>query len=103
MPTDGVPARRSGPFDEIVGGGSYAGLSDALGLVRARKRTLIAESGPSRNDLESSAHDLPGQDGRAPKAIVRSGLPRSPPTRLRSSSTALASPQSQKALASSSR
>lgn len=62
---------QSDSYDVIVVGGSYAGLSAALALGRARKRVLIIDSGQRRNRFAHSAHNLIGQDGRTPEAIVR--------------------------------
>lgn len=58
-------------FDVIVIGGSYAGLSAALTLARACKRVLVIDAGQRRNRFARSAHNLLGQDGRAPELIVR--------------------------------
>lgn len=62
---------QSDSYEVIVVGGSYAGLSAALALGRARKRVLIIDSGQRRNRFAHAAHNLIGQDGRAPEAIVR--------------------------------
>jgi len=62
---------QSDPHDVIVVGGSYAGLSAALALARARKRVLVIDAGQRRNRFVRTAHNLLGQDGRAPEAIVR--------------------------------
>lgn len=60
-------------YDAIIVGGSYAGLSTALALVRARKRVLIIDAGQRRNRFAHSAHGFLGQDGRAPGAIAAIG------------------------------
>ncbi len=57
-------------YDAIIVGGSYAGLSAALALVRARKRVLIIDAGQRRNRFAHAAHGLLGQDGRAPGVIA---------------------------------
>lgn len=57
--------------DAIIVGGSYAGLSAALALARARKRLLIIDAGQRRNRFAHTAHGLLGQDGRTPEAIAR--------------------------------
>lgn len=62
---------QSDQFDVIVVGGSYAGLSAALALGRARKRVLVIDAGRRRNRFVRTAHNFLGQDGRAPEAIVR--------------------------------
>lgn len=58
-------------YDAIVVGGSYAGLSAALALGRARKRVLVIDAGQRRNRFARTAHNFLGQDGRATDAIVR--------------------------------
>lgn len=58
-------------YDAIVVGGSYAGLSAALQLVRARRRVLVVDAGRPRNRFARTAHGFLGQDGRAPLDIQR--------------------------------
>ena len=58
-------------YDAIVVGGSYAGLSATLALARARKRVLVIDAGQRRNRFAHAAHNLIGQDSRAPEAIIR--------------------------------
>lgn len=60
-------------FDAIVVGGSYAGLSAALILARARQQVLVVDAGVRRNRFAKAAHGFLGQDGRAPGAIVADG------------------------------
>lgn len=57
-------------FDVIIIGGSYAGLSAALQLGRARKRVLVVDAGERRNRFASHSHGFLGQDGKAPGEIV---------------------------------
>jgi thioredoxin reductase len=57
-------------FDAIVVGGSYAGLSAALQLARARRKVLIMDSGLRRNRFAEHSHGFLGQDGRTPGAIA---------------------------------
>ncbi|KLI99296.1 NAD(P)/FAD-dependent oxidoreductase [Luteimonas sp. FCS-9] len=57
-------------FDAVVVGGSYAGLSAAMQLARARQRVLVVDAGQRRNRFASASHGLIGQDGRAPDAIA---------------------------------
>lgn len=57
-------------YDAIVIGGSYAGLSAALSLTRARKRVLVIDAGQRRNRFAHAAHGFLGQDGRAPADIA---------------------------------
>ena len=60
-------------YDVLIVGGSYAGLSAALALGRARKRALVIDAGQRRNRFAHSAHGFLGQDGRAPGAIAAIG------------------------------
>lgn len=57
-------------FDVIIIGGSYAGLSAALQLGRARKNILIVDTGERRNRFASHSHGFLGQDGKAPGEII---------------------------------
>ena len=57
-------------FDAIVVGGSFAGLSAALQLARARRNILVIDEGKRRNRFASHSHGFLGQDGRDPAAIA---------------------------------
>jgi thioredoxin reductase len=57
-------------FDVIIIGGSYAGLSAALQLGRARKNILAVDAGERRNRFASHSHGFLGQDGKAPGEII---------------------------------
>lgn len=56
--------------DAIVIGGSFAGLSAAMYLARARRSVCIIDTGEPRNRFSAHAHGVIGQDGRAPAAIL---------------------------------
>lgn len=58
-------------LDALVIGGSYAGLSAALQLARARRRIAVVDAGQRRNRFAEASHGFLGQDGRAPGDIVR--------------------------------
>lgn len=58
-------------YDAIVIGGSFAGLSAALQLARARQHVLVIDAGSPRNRFADEAHGFLGHDGRAPAAIMR--------------------------------
>lgn len=60
-------------FDAIVVGGSYAGLSGALQLARARRKILVIDEGSRRNRFVDASHGFLGQDGRTPGAIQKEG------------------------------
>ncbi len=55
--------------DTIVVGGSWAGLSAAMQLARARRRVLVVDAGRPRNRFAHASHGFLGQDGRAPADI----------------------------------
>lgn len=57
-------------FDVAVIGGSYAGLSAALQMARARRRVAVIDAGQRRNRFAPTSHGFLGQDGRAPGDIV---------------------------------
>jgi thioredoxin reductase len=57
-------------FDAIVVGGSFAGISAALQLARARRRIAVIDAGKRRNRFASTSHGFLGQDGRAPGDII---------------------------------
>ena len=56
--------------DVIIVGGSFAGLSAALQLARARRHILVVDSGQPRNRFASLSHGFFGQDGKPPSAIL---------------------------------
>jgi thioredoxin reductase len=57
-------------LDALIVGGSYAGLSAALQLARARRRIAVIDSGRRRNRFADTSHGFLGQDGRAPGDIA---------------------------------
>ena len=56
--------------DALIVGGSFAGLSAAMQLARARRRVLVVDSGLPRNRFAHASQGFLGQDGRAPAAIL---------------------------------
>jgi thioredoxin reductase len=61
-------------YDVVVAGGSFAGLSAAMQLARARRRVLLVDAGRPRNRFAPASHGFLGQDGVAPAEIMRQGL-----------------------------
>ena len=57
-------------LDAIVVGGSYAGLSAALQLARARRQIAVIDAGLRRNRFAATSHGFLGQDGRSPDEIA---------------------------------
>lgn len=56
--------------DAVVVGGSFAGLSAAMQLARARRQVLVVDAGRPRNRFARASHGFLGQDGRAPADIL---------------------------------
>lgn len=56
--------------DVIIVGGSYAGISAALPLARARRSVLVVDAGERRNRFAEHSHGLLGRDGWAPDRIA---------------------------------
>ena len=56
-------------IDFAIIGGSYAGMSAALQLARARRKVLVVDAGQRRNrcvdEAGETAHGFLTQDGRA--------------------------------------
>ncbi|MCB1185655.1 NAD(P)/FAD-dependent oxidoreductase [bacterium] len=66
---------QSGPdepesFDVIIVGGSYAGLSVAMSLGRALRRTLVIDAGDPCNRQTPHSHNFLTQDGNTPAEIA---------------------------------
>lgn len=57
-------------YDVIVVGGSYAGVSAAMQLARARRSVLVIDAGQRRNRFAATSHGFLGQDGNSPDAIA---------------------------------
>ncbi|WP_320197344.1 NAD(P)/FAD-dependent oxidoreductase [Agrobacterium sp. rho-13.3] len=57
-------------YDVIIIGGSYAGLSAAMQLARARCKVLIIDEGLRRNRFASHSHGFVTQDGVDPAVIA---------------------------------
>jgi len=57
-------------FDVVIIGGSYAGLSAALALGRARRSVLVLDSRRPRNRFTPHAHNLLLHDGDAPADLA---------------------------------
>ena len=60
-------------FDAIVIGGSYAGLSAATQLARARRRVLVIDAGRRRNRYATHSHGFLTQDGVEASVIAATG------------------------------
>ncbi|HEX4765672.1 MAG TPA: NAD(P)/FAD-dependent oxidoreductase, partial [Lichenihabitans sp.] len=58
------------PYDAIIMGGSFAGLSAALYLVRARRTVLVLDTAAPRNRFAASSHGFFGHDGADPRTML---------------------------------
>lgn len=56
--------------DAIVIGGSFAGLSAAIQLARARRSVCVIDAGSPRNRFADASHGFFGQDGNAPLSMI---------------------------------
>ncbi len=61
------------PYDVVIVGGGPAGLSAALTLGRARRRVLLCDSGPRRNEAAVHMHGFVTRDGMTPAEFRRIG------------------------------
>jgi thioredoxin reductase len=59
--------------DVVIIGGSYAGISAAFPLARARRDVLIVDGGQRRNRFAAAAHGFFGQDGVEPGVVAGRG------------------------------
>lgn len=57
-------------YDVVIVGGSFAGLSAAMQLGRARRKVLIVDAGLPRNRFASAAHGFFGHDGKPPQLLL---------------------------------
>ena len=57
-------------FDVLVVGGSYAGLSAAMQLARARRSVCAVDVGLPRNRFAAASHGFFGQDGVSPQQMI---------------------------------
>jgi len=56
--------------DAIIIGGSFAGLSAAIHIARARRSVCVLDAGSPRNRFANTSHGFFGQDGSAPLTMI---------------------------------
>jgi thioredoxin reductase len=56
--------------DAVIVGGSFAGLSAAMILARARRRVLVIDAGRPRNRYATHSHGVLAHDGRAGEDLL---------------------------------
>jgi thioredoxin reductase len=59
--------------DVVVVGAGAAGLSAALFLSRARRRTIVYDGGPTRNATTEQVHEFLGHEGNTPADVQARG------------------------------
>lgn len=64
---------RNEMWDAVIIGGSAAGLSAAVMLGRARRRTLVIDAGEPRNRFAAHMHGVLGHDGTSPEDLLARG------------------------------
>jgi thioredoxin reductase len=56
--------------DALIVGGSFAGLSAAMQLARARRKVCVVDTGAPRNRFAAASHGFFGQDGVPPLKMI---------------------------------
>lgn len=69
-PAPSAQATRVLQYDAIIIGGSFAGLSAALYLARARRSVCVLDTRKPRNRLADASHGFFAQDGSDPMAML---------------------------------
>lgn len=57
-------------YDALVIGGSFAGLSAAMHIARARRSVCVVDAGAPRNRFANASHGFFGQDGNEPLSMI---------------------------------
>lgn len=65
-----MSAVEANSYNAIVVGGSFAGLSAAIYLARARRSVVVVDAGQPRNRFAAESHGFLGQDGVAPFDMI---------------------------------
>lgn len=60
-------------YDVAIIGGSFAGLTAALHLARARRTVALFDNGKTRNRFSAAAHNFIGMDGLPPAEVRFAG------------------------------
>ena len=57
-------------YDAVVIGGSYAGLSAAIHIARARRSVCVIDTATPRNRFADASHGFFGHDGETPENMI---------------------------------
>ena len=57
-------------YGAMIVGGSFAGLSAAMQIARARRSVCVVDSGTPRNRFAAASHGFFGQDGAPPLSMI---------------------------------
>ncbi|MBS7810038.1 NAD(P)/FAD-dependent oxidoreductase [Roseococcus pinisoli] len=57
-------------FDALIIGGSFAGLSAAIPIARARRSVCVIDGGSPRNRFAAASHGFFGLDGHDPRSMI---------------------------------
>ena len=66
-----MPHDPTAPYDVLIIGGGFAGLSAALYTARGMRRGVLCTAGPSRNAAGQHTHGFLTQDGANPADVLR--------------------------------
>ena len=72
-PTTPIPTPDDAPYDVLIVGGSFAGLSAAMSLGRSLRRVLVVDDGKPANRFAPEAHNVLTHDGTPPHEILAAG------------------------------
>ncbi|MEQ9348192.1 MAG: NAD(P)/FAD-dependent oxidoreductase [Thalassospira sp.] len=61
-------------FDVVIIGGSFAGLTAAMQLARARRNICVIDAGKPRNRFALTSHGFLGLDGKSPTEIRKTAI-----------------------------
>lgn len=66
-----MPHDPTAPYDVLIIGGGFAGLSAALYTARGMRRGVLCTAGPSRNAAAGHTHGFLTQDGANPAEVLQ--------------------------------
>lgn len=73
QPVEASTARPVDSVDIVIVGGGPTGLAAAIALARSLRSVLVIDSGAPRNAASAHAHNVLGQEGIEPTALLAAG------------------------------